>query len=139
MDRAILGRYLFFASLLVYAASFALPAFNVLGPLYGFQAFYVTGLSVAFDVPRGPLSWDSMIWVGLWAANCLFLAALLCLLYGRRCTAALAGAAAVVSGSGLLFDNNTMVGYRVWLLSMALLSVAALVTPAKVQLPRQPA
>jgi hypothetical protein len=115
---------LYFVSLAFYAVSFLLPAFEIVvegqhDASYGYDAFLVA-LAAAWQPMLGGLL--SFV---VWLANPAYWAGAVFFGRGRYWRSAAASIAAVVLGCHFVFAPLILVGYFVWLGSMALLALAS--------------
>jgi hypothetical protein len=113
---------------LLYAAAFVLPAYAFSSPMMGYEAF-LSGLF--FAAGTGLLSWISFVLSSGWVANPLFAVGIVCLLRGRTVAASALGVAALLFAikAGLFAYSSEvplLLGYYVWLLSIAALAAASI-------------
>lgn len=121
MRRAATALYL--AALAAYAASFALPAFDIVvegraKSEYGFTAFQMAFLALWQEMFGGLVAF--LVWV----ANPAFWAAAILFARGQFSRALAASCAAVLLGCWFVFARLILIGYYVWVASMALLLAA---------------
>lgn len=124
MHRAVRPFYL--ASLATYGISFCLPAFEIgvegRGTSEsGFSAFLVAFLALGQEYFGGLASFL------VWLANPAFWIGVVLLATGRPTAALVASCAALLLGCSFVFGPLILVGYYVWLGSMALLAGACAV------------
>ena len=118
---------LYILSLASYALSFLLPAFEIVvegqhDTSYGYDAFLVALAAAWQPILGGLLSFV------VWLANPAYWAGAVFFARGRYWRSAAASIAALVLGCHFVFAPLILVGYFVWLGSMALLAVASAVS-----------
>src|SRR5262249_4575469 len=112
---ADLGTMLTFCSVLLYCASFALPAYTIKfkgeAKIYDGRSAFIAALLTPLIEGMGYLP------LFVWAANPLYGIGLVLAFYKHHCLAAAFGLLALATGTTMLFVYAPLIGYYIWLSS----------------------